>query len=311
MNMEGKSSSSALVSVILGTFNGEKYIREQLDSILNQTYSNIEIIITDDASTDETIDILKEYQNKFSDKVKLLLNDKNVGYVKNFERGVRQAKGELIAFSDQDDYWYPNKIEEKVKNIGDNDVVYCDSNLVDESLNEKEGLFSNSHNFVDSKNPLNFTIRNCVSGHAMLFKRSLLGNNFSFPKKIPHDWWITFLASFKNGVKYIDIPLVKYRLHDSNVLAQGKHRRRRKEELNEERVNRIHFFSYASQKFKGFEKEKKVLKKISESYISNSVFCRVKRVSCFVSNVFDLFLILERSKVKKLSYAFSMFFKVR
>src|SRR5437868_15054123 len=101
--------SHPLISIVLCSYNGERFIKEQIDSILHQTYPNIELIISDDASTDETARILKEY--KGDQKIKLFFQDENVGATKNFEFAIKQVRGEFIAFSDQDDIWLPQKLE--------------------------------------------------------------------------------------------------------------------------------------------------------------------------------------------------------
>ena len=98
------------IDVLLATYNGEKYLKEQLDSILNQTYKNINLIISDDASKDGTRDILKEYEEK-DKRVKVFYQENNLGYVKNFEFLLKQVQSEVFMLSDQDDFWMPQKIE--------------------------------------------------------------------------------------------------------------------------------------------------------------------------------------------------------
>ena len=103
------------VDVLLATYNGEKYIREQIESILNQTYKNIRLIISDDCSTNEEVrEILKEYEQK-DNRIQLYFQPQNLGYTKNFEFVLTKSTAGYIAFSDHDDIWYPNKIEESLK----------------------------------------------------------------------------------------------------------------------------------------------------------------------------------------------------
>jgi glycosyltransferase involved in cell wall biosynthesis len=192
-----------LISIIMATYNGEKYINTQLDSIINQTYKNIEIIIVDDLSNDNTVELVKKYISKHKN-IRLYINQKNLGYIKNFEKGSKKANGDFIAFSDQDDFWIPNKLERLMSEIGNHDVIYCDSELVDENLNSLHENISKNHNFISSSNPINFAIKNCVSGHAMLIKKELLNSSYEFPELIPHDWWLTFLAASKNGVVFFN-----------------------------------------------------------------------------------------------------------
>ncbi|NQY28271.1 MAG: glycosyltransferase family 2 protein [Flavobacteriaceae bacterium] len=292
-----------LVSVVLSTYNGEKYIKTQLDSIIAQTYKNIEVIIVDDYSSDNTVSILKTYVSRYSN-IYLHEATKNIGYIKNFERGVKLAKGDFISFADQDDYWLPLKTEKLIDAIGSSDVVYCDSELVDCNLNSLGKNMSTGHHFISSSNPINFAVKNCVSGHAMLFKKSLLNNKFNFPELIPHDWWITFLASSKNGVIYLNETLVKYRIHDNNIIAGEGHQKKDKSLKNLDRKQRIKCFHEALP-------NNIILKKISNSYKNNFLVNRIKRVVVFISYVNELFVISDRSKFKKLFYALSMFFKIR
>ena len=126
--------SHPLVSVVIATYNGERFIGKQLDSILAQTYPNIEVIIVDDCSSDNTVNLLQQYaaihQNIF-----IYQNDKNLGYVKNFEKGMLLSKGDFIAPSDQDDIWLPQKIQVLMNAISNDCIVYCNSALIDDEDN--------------------------------------------------------------------------------------------------------------------------------------------------------------------------------
>ena len=123
------------IDVLMATYNGEKYLREQIDSILNQTYSNINLIISDDCSTDKTQEILKEYEQKDS-RVILKLHKERFGIIKNFEYLLNQVKSDYYMLSDQDDVWLPEKIEKSFKKLNDEnaDLVFADLEVVDENL---------------------------------------------------------------------------------------------------------------------------------------------------------------------------------
>ena len=144
-----------LVSVVVGTYNGSKYIETQLQSIIEQTYSNLEVIIVDDASNDDTVAIVQNIAKKHKHISAYTFND-NLGYIKNFERGIALAKGDLIALSDQDDWWHPSKIKTLVEHINDKDLIYCDSAFVNEELQLTGKRFSTIKNLFSSTNPLNF-----------------------------------------------------------------------------------------------------------------------------------------------------------
>ena len=125
-----------LVSVVLATYNGERFLKQQLDSVINQTYPNLEIIVVDDGSSDNTINILNEYAIRYRN-VSVFKNEKNLGFVKNFDKACGLASGEFIALCDQDDYWLPDKIKRCVEAIGDNAMVYCNSMLCNEFKSNK------------------------------------------------------------------------------------------------------------------------------------------------------------------------------
>jgi len=226
-----------LVSVIVCTYNGSKYIEAQLNSIVKQTYQNQEIIVVDDLSTDNTLELVKTIAKQHQN-IKIVANKTNVGYIKNFERGIALAKGELISLSDQDDVWETTKTETLVNNLNNHQLVYCDSLFVNESLASKNESFSSVKNMLSTSNPLELIIDNCVSGHAMLFRKEIFNLAQPFPEDIPHDWWLAYCATLKGSIKYIDQQLVKYRHHDNNVIVANK-TKKTKSEKNRLRRHRI------------------------------------------------------------------------
>ena len=217
------------VSIVLGTYNGEKFLKEQLDSIINQTYTNMEIVVTDDASTDGTKNILDDYAKK-DNRIKIYFNDKNIGLIKNFEKGVQQTHGAYIAFADQDDVWAVDKIEKLVSNLGDAMLVYCNSEYIDadgKTINRK---------LTDYRNPVNG--RNLfladedsgmwVAGHALLFRRELLDAALPFTPYVPHDMWMACIAMLKGNIRFIPDALAFYRQHGNNACgALGSHNKKR------------------------------------------------------------------------------------
>jgi glycosyltransferase involved in cell wall biosynthesis len=204
-----------LVSIALCTFNGEKYLIKQLDSLVQQSYPNLEIIAVDDCSTDDTLNILKEYAARFPN-FKIYQNEVNLGYKKNFEKAIQLCKGEYITLSDQDDIWMLDKIQLMVNHIKENLLLYHDSELIDESgisLNKKS---SNIFNFYEGNNPDYLMLENCISGHALMFKNELTTHIIPFPEDIFHDQWIGYAAASKGNIAYLNLTLVKYRIHSSN-----------------------------------------------------------------------------------------------
>ncbi len=209
-----------LVSIALCTYNGEKFLREQLDTLVYQTYPNLEIIAVDDCSKDGTVSILKEYQYRFS-FIKIYQNEKNLGFAKNFEKAISLCSGDLIALSDQDDIWSLDKIALQVSNIGDNIFIYHDSEFIREDGSLMNKSMSDIVNLYRGNQPEVFLFFNCISGHSMLIKRKLLEIALPFKNQYFHDWWLAYVATNVGKIDFIDQCLVKYRQHeasDTNIL---------------------------------------------------------------------------------------------
>ena len=141
------------IEIVMATYNGEKYIKEQIESVINQTYTNWKLLIRDDNSRDKTIEIIKEYEKKDA-RIRLIKDNKgNLGFVKNFEELIKNSKEEYIMFSDQDDYWLENKLEvyhNRLNKLSEDDLkkpllLHSNSFVCDKNLNIKK------NNFIDSR----------------------------------------------------------------------------------------------------------------------------------------------------------------
>lgn len=133
------------VSIVVATYNGEKYLEEQLNSFVNQTIMPDEIVISDDNSSDSTVDICNKFKNRNSIEVKIFNNDNYHGVTGNFENAAKNATGDIVFFSDQDDVWYENKIEETLKAFQNHPKcigVFSDVNCVDANLNKLGATFN-------------------------------------------------------------------------------------------------------------------------------------------------------------------------
>lgn len=214
--------SSFSVSVVIATYNGEKYILKQLNSILPQLNSKDEIVIIDDCSKDNTIYVINSLQDN---RIKLLSNSFNIGVKKSFERGLNQATNELIFLSDQDDVWQPYKVEAvKTKFSEDKDLtlIHSDSAVI----NDKGNLISTS--FMDQiggyhSGLINNFIRNTFHGCTMVFRKDILSYCMPIPSKAPmHDSWIGLLSIYFGKVMYMSDALVLYRRHDNNVTKSSR-----------------------------------------------------------------------------------------
>ena len=215
-----------MVSIAMATYNGEKYLKEQLDSLLNQTYSDLEIIICDDCSHDSTSQILHEYAEKDS-RIKLFFNEKNLGFKKNFEKAISLCNGEYIALSDQDDIWELNKIETELNAIGNNDFVFHNAELIagnDIPLNKTAWEL---YHFSDEPKDANDVFRrlippqgNFVQGSTMLAKTDFIKGCLPIPEGFKyHDWWFALNSTLHNGFIGLSDCLIKYRRYAEQITA--------------------------------------------------------------------------------------------
>lgn len=209
-----------LFSVAIATYNGEKYLKEQLDSIYSQSYKNFEIVVIDDCSTDNTTVILESYSKNYG--LKYFVNEKNIGVTKNFEKAISLCVGEYLLLADQDDIWMPEKIITLLQNIGDSSLIYSNAEIIDEFGNKKGvsveeelplfGLDSSDKNFYEY-----LIINSFILGCTMMIDSRLLKDVLPFfESSRNHDWWISYCAYKCNGITYIDNKLSSYRHHDNN-----------------------------------------------------------------------------------------------
>jgi len=205
------------ISVAMATYNGENFLREQLDSIYSQTYLPYEVIVTDDCSSDGTISILEEYRIKYG--LKYYINEKNIGYNKNFEKAISLCSGNYFALSDQDDVWLPNKIEltyKKLKEIekGMPAVVATNSFDVDPSLNVIGSRIIEDKYWQDALWGVP------SQGCSMIFNLELKEKVLPIPDGIIYDGYIALTAAMIGNWFRIGTPLLLYRHHNNNVLAK-------------------------------------------------------------------------------------------
>ena len=201
-----------MVSICMATKNGALFIKEQIDSILPQLTAKDELIISDDHSVDDTIEIIKSYNDS---RISIFQNN-GTGVVDNFENALAYAIGDQIFLADQDDIWAPNKIQSMVKYLEDYDVVVCDCTIVDENLNPESISFFQMNK--SNKGLLRNIIRNSYVGCCMAFNRTVLNKILPFPRNIPmHDLWIGLVAELHYSVYFLDESLVLHRRHTTNA----------------------------------------------------------------------------------------------
>lgn len=216
------ANERTLISVAMATYNGNEYLAKQLNSIVNQTYKNIELIIVDDCSTDNTVELIKQYQQKYS-YILLVQNPVNVGLVKTFEKALKLCNGDYIALADQDDIWFLNKLQVLIENIADNFLIHSDAILIDKS----DATIAGSHfDAAKKRNKLTFVdylISNNVTGCTCMFSKQLVKLALPIPEGFyAHDHYLALIASYYGKVKLIDKPLVYYRQHGNNVIGAAR-----------------------------------------------------------------------------------------
>ena len=220
-----------MISVALCTYNGEEYIKQQLDSILSQTMSVNEVIVCDDCSTDSTCEIISSYADKYP-HIHLLKNNVNVGFKKNFERALSICKGDFIFLSDQDDIWHPKKVKRVIEYMQINTCygVFSDANFIDGNNIELDGSLFEKLNFKqyiknsDLYPNLYATLclsPNFVTGATMAIKKEAKKYILPFytSEGIYHDAYIAIKLASIDKLDYIDEKLISYRIHSTQQIG--------------------------------------------------------------------------------------------
>lgn len=213
-----------MISVCMPTYNGEKFIRIQLESILSQLGDNDEVVISDDSSTDKTVEIIKSFNDS---RIHLLENNSFHSPIYNLENALKNAKGDFIFLSDQDDEWTVDKVSVCMEKLKDCDLLIHDADIVDgNGIQTAESFFKLNH--TKSGKFYNL-LKNGYLGCCMCFSKKLLSQFLPFPKKLPmHDIYIGNFAAF-NGyrIKFIEDKLIHYRRHGNNASITSEHSHRK------------------------------------------------------------------------------------
>lgn len=219
------------ISVALCTYNGERFLREQLDSFVEQSVLPYELVVCDDASTDSTFTVLEEFSRTAPFPVRLFRNENNLGVVQNFSKAVYLCAGDYVALSDQDDVWLPGKLEASIEMMRQGEqvhgsdtplLVHTDLRLVDSEKREIAPSYMRhqhlTHRDID---PLKTILaRNFVTGCTCLCNRALIRESHPFPEKIfMHDWWLALIAASRGKILFVPEAKILYRQHGSNSLG--------------------------------------------------------------------------------------------
>lgn len=238
-----------MVSVLLASYNGEKYIGRQIDSILNQTEGNIKLLISDDLSSDCTPQIISEYMGKNPDRISILNHQRSSGSARNnFFRLLKAGEGDYLMLSDQDDIWFLDKVEVTLKEMLRQEkkwgsdmpiLVHGDLSITDRNGTVLHQSMARYQKIAVKDNRLShYLVENNITGNTVMINRSFLRKLGDSPGTcVMHDWWLGLFASCFGKISYLDRPLVLYRQHDSNqVGAKGGMEQAAERLKNKERV---------------------------------------------------------------------------
>lgn len=222
------------VDILMGTYNGEQYVLEQILSILSQTYPHIHLIIRDDCSTDSTQKILLNLQKEHPNRITLIESTKRLGVKANFSTLMEHSKASYIMLSDQDDIWKPFKVEVtllKMKELEEQNptesplLVYTDLHVVDSNLNTIHPSLWEFSQINPERNQLNHVlVSNVVTGCTLMMNRALLKKSLPIPpESMMHDWWIALVTAVSGKMGIVHESTIKYRQHGRNTV--GAHAR--------------------------------------------------------------------------------------
>ncbi len=223
---------SLSISIAMCTFNGSRFLRSQLESIRAQTRLPDELVICDDRSDDDTVQIVEDFAKVCSFPVHLVLNTSNLGSTKNFEQSISLSTADIVALADQDDVWYPHKLETLLQAFSQDDdllAVFSDADVIDdealplgERLWTSFGFSPHEVSMFGRDAALHVLVKHpVVTGAAMAFRRNMFDHVRPLPPTHVHDEWIAFLVAARGRILPISEPLLKYRRHSSQQLGPG------------------------------------------------------------------------------------------
>lgn len=267
-------------SVALCTYNGEKYLQEQLDSILNQNLPVDEIVVCDDGSTDRTVKILEEYELKYPEIFRIYKNEKNLRSVKNFEKAISLCKHEIIFLSDQDDLWVSTKTEIMLQYFREHPeiAVLCSNGFGIDDYGKELNVITiwdvpqflrESKIQVDYFKMISY-VGNIATGATMAVRRNFTEKLLPFPVKqgFHHDEWMALVGSYYQKFDLIPDRLIKYRLHQDQQVGGISY-----PNTEDTKKQLIRFFNLFGHN-RNFAAYKKLLKRLTESYSKAQDFAK-------------------------------------
>lgn len=286
-----------MISVVMATYNSHRFLYKQFDSILMQTNPIDEMIIVDDASSDNTVELINEYVGKHNLKNwKLFIHDKNQGFIKTFSEALSYAQGDIIILCDHDDIWFENKVEVIQKTFDSNPGIkalatsFCQIDENDNLIVTKKRIGCSNNNLIRRRvksGQLNkMTIKdigvyNISPGCTCAITKGLRDEYIKTDTNVlPHDWKLNLIAECYDGLYYLDVVTTKYRIYTGNTIGlghQSNYKKRSNQSLvdfNEKKEMLLLAKNYAgikSKEYLFFTKLVSVLKKRVEMYKSEKL----------------------------------------
>lgn len=245
----------AKIDILLATYNGEKYLNEQLESILQQDFQDFRVVIRDDGSTDHTLDILSKWQGLYPQKIEIIQDEsKNLGPTLNFNQLLQYAEAPYICFSDQDDKWLPEKLSKQLEFIQSIEeehpekgvMIFCDLIICNEQLEIiSTSLIEKDRLDVKAITPNRLLMQNVPYGCATMINHQLLKQITPIdPRALLHDHWMAIISSLIGEIKFLDEALIYHRIHQSNASrAESEHKKQASKDLSK-KINNHNFHNY-------------------------------------------------------------------
>lgn len=272
------------ISVALCTYNGEQFLKEQLDSILNQTQKVDEIVICDDGSTDATINILENYSANYPNIFHIYRNEVNLKSVKNFEKAITLCTGDLIFLSDQDDIWVDIKVEKYNAYFDANpniEVLASNGYCIDENskVHDKYSIWDVPQFLRDANVTFDYyqiitQISNIASGSTMAFKKEIVSKVVPFPvfKDFHHDEWIALISSKSKSFEFLNEKFYYYRIHNNQQVGGVFF------DKNDEIKNKyVQIFNLSGKRY-SFSAIKSKIKKLIVAYTKNQELSKIDTI---------------------------------
>jgi glycosyltransferase involved in cell wall biosynthesis len=242
------------VAIVMATYNGEKYVGEQIDSILASTYQDFELFICDDGSTDNTMSVLQDYEKQYPAKIHVAGNAENLGVIANFLQALVRTTMDYVMFCDQDDFWKPNKIGLTLKRMRHIEgqigkaapiAVFTDAVVVDQDLKVLKNSFFRSNHLNPRKTDLpHILMENKLIGCTVMVNSALrkIFQSYSLPAAAKfHDWWMALIASSMGKIGFVNEGTLLYRQHSGNVVGGAS------------------FFTYCRNRIAAFKNQKEAI----------------------------------------------------